>query len=225
MASFEYKNFIFLLLQTMHSFNFIFYIWISLQYAIKLKQIKAYLNKIAIISDLDLSFFISKLQRRVILKKEIFLKVDEIENYISFIESGIVRLFIPNENPDKETTFGFSFKNQFISAYDSFLTLTPSTYELQALTETTVLSITYTDLQSVYTSTQIGNLIGRLTAERLLLLKSKREQNLLNLSAEALYLKLFKERPELLKQIPLKYISSYIGVTAQALSRIRKRIL
>ena len=122
MASFEYKNFIFLLLQTMHSFNFIFYIWISLQYAIKLKQIKAYLNKIAIISDLDLSFFISKLQRRVILKKEIFLKVNEIENYISFIESGIVRLFIPNENPDKETTFGFSFKNQFISAYDSFLT-------------------------------------------------------------------------------------------------------
>jgi len=190
-----------------------------------LQQIKAYLNKIAIISDLDWNFFMSKLQRRVILKKEIFLKVNEIENYISFIESGIVRLFIPNENPDKETTFGFSFKNQFISAYDSFLTLTPSNYELQALTETTILSITYTDLQSVYTSTQIGNLIGRLTAERLLLLKSKREQNLLNLSAESLYLKLFKERPELLKQIPLKYISSYIGVTAQALSRIRKRIL
>jgi hypothetical protein len=56
------------------------------------------------------------------------------------------------------------------------------------------------------------------------LIKSKREQNLLNLSAEERYLRLFKERPELLKVIPLKYISSYIGVTAQALSRIRKRI-
>ena len=79
-------------------------------------------------------------------------------------------------------------------------------------------------MQEVYQQTQIGNLIGRLTAERLFLIKSKREQNLLNLSAEERYMNLFKERPELIKVIPLKYISSYIGVTAQALSRIRKRV-
>tara|TARA_B110000908_G_scaffold153755_1_gene190556 strand:- start:510 stop:1094 length:585 start_codon:yes stop_codon:yes gene_type:complete len=190
-----------------------------------LQQIKAYLDQIATISNLDWSFFTSKLHRRVIEKKSIFLKVNEIENQISFIESGIVRLFIPKDNPEKEITFGFSFKNQFISAYDSFLTQSPSVYQLQALTETTILSLTYDDLQSVYKSTQIGNLIGRLTAEDLFLIKSNREQNLLNLTAEQRYLKLFKERPELLESIPLKYISSYIGVTAQALSRIRKRLL
>ena len=189
-----------------------------------MQQIKAYLDQIATISDEDWDFFTSKLRRRVIPKKENFLKLDDIENYISFIESGVVRLYIPKENPEKEITFGFSFKNQFISAYDSFLTQTPSAYQLQALTDTTLLSITYNDLQDVYNKTQIGNLIGRLTAERLFLLKSKREQNLLNLTAEERYLKLFKERPELLKVIPLKYISSYIGVTPQALSRIRKRL-
>ncbi|WP_431134109.1 Crp/Fnr family transcriptional regulator [Psychroserpens mesophilus] len=189
-----------------------------------MEQIKAYLEQIANISETDWDFFTSKLHRRVIKKKTIFLKVNEVENHISFIESGVVRLFIPKDNPEKEITFGFSFKNQFISAYDSFLTQTPSVYQLQALTETTVLSITYSDLQEVYKTTQIGNLIGRLTAERLFLLKSKREQYLLNLTAEERYLKLFKERPELLKVIPLKYISSYIGVTAQALSRIRKRV-
>tara|TARA_B100000780_G_scaffold235230_1_gene175784 strand:+ start:235 stop:819 length:585 start_codon:yes stop_codon:yes gene_type:complete len=190
-----------------------------------LQQIKTYLDQIATIPDLDWNFFISKLQRRVIPKKSVFLKVNEVESTISFIESGIVRFFIPKENPEKEITFGFSFKNQFISAYDSFLTQSPSAYQIQALTETTVLSLTYDDLQSVYKSTQIGNLIGRLTAESLFLIKSKREQNLLNFNAEERYLKLFKERPELLKVIPLKYISSYIGVTAQALSRIRKRLL
>ncbi len=189
-----------------------------------MKQIKDYLDQIATISNSDWEFFTSKLQPRVIKKKAIFLKVNAIENHISFIESGVVRLFIPKENPEKEITFGFSFKDQFISAYDSFLTQTPSAYQLQALTDTTLLSITYSDLQAVYNNTQIGNLIGRLTAERLFLLKSKREQNLLNLTAEERYLKLFKERPELLKVIPLKYISSYIGITAQALSRIRKRI-
>lgn len=187
-------------------------------------QIKAYLEELATISKEDWDFFTSKLQRQVIPKKTIFLKVNEIENTISFVESGVVRLFMPKENPDKEITFGFSFNNQFVSAYDSFLTQKPSAYQLQALTETTLLSITHSDLQDVYKTTQIGNLIGRLTAERLFLLKSKREQNLLNLTAEQRYVKLFKERPELLRVIPLKYISSYIGVTAQALSRIRKRM-
>jgi CRP-like cAMP-binding protein len=188
-------------------------------------QIKLYLDKIASISSSDWNFFISKLHRRIITKKSVFIKVNQIENHISFIESGIVRLFIPKDNPEKEITFGFCFKNQFVSAYDSFLTQSPSNYQLQALTETTVLSISYKDLQSVYKSTQIGNLIGRLTAEDLFLIKSKREQNLLNLNAEQRYLQLFKERPELLKSVPLKYISSYIGVTAQALSRIRKRLV
>ncbi len=187
-------------------------------------QIKAHLDSLATISNEDWEFFTCKLKQQVIPKKKIFLKVNEIENHISFIKSGVVRQFIPKEDPEKEITFGFSFKDQFISAYDSFLTQQPSTYQLQALTETVMLSITYNDLQEVYNKTQIGNLIGRLTAERLFILKSKREQYLLNLTAEERYLKLFKERPELLKVIPLKYISSYIGVTAQALSRIRKRL-
>ncbi|NRD23679.1 Crp/Fnr family transcriptional regulator [Winogradskyella litoriviva] len=190
-----------------------------------MEQIKAYLDQIATISNTDWEFFMSKLKRRVIPKKTVFLERNQIEEHISFIESGVVRLFIPKENPDKEITFGFSFKNQFISAYDSFLTQTPSAYQLQALTKTTILSINYTDLQDVYKTTQIGNLIGRLTAERLFLIKSKREQNLLNLTAEERYVKLFKERPEVLKVIPLKYVSSYIGVTPQALSRIRKRLI
>jgi CRP-like cAMP-binding protein len=189
-----------------------------------LEQIKKYIDQIATISEEDWDFFRSKLQRRTLPKKTVFLKINQIENHISFIESGVVRLFIPKENPEKEITFGFSFKDQFVSAYDSFLTQKPSLYQLQTLTETSILSITYKDLQAVYKTTKIGDLIGRLTAERLFLIKSKREQNLLNLSAEERYLKLFKERPELLKIIPLKYISSYIGVTAQALSRIRKRL-
>ena len=189
-----------------------------------MQQIKSYLDQIASISSSDWDFFTSKLQKRIIPKKSVFLKINEIENQISFITSGVVRLFIPKEDLEKEITFGFSFKNQFVSAYDSFLTQTPSAYQLQALSETTLLSISHSDLQLVYSTTQIGNLVGRLTAERLFLIKSKREQNLLNLTAEERYLRLFKERPELLNVIPLKYISSYIVVTAQALSRIRKRL-
>lgn len=189
-----------------------------------LEIVRNYINQISEISDADWNFFSSRLTKHDISKKTTFLKLGAIENHISFIVSGIVRLYIPKSDPAKEVTFGFSFKNQFISAYDSFLTRKPSLYELQALTKTTLLSITYADLQEVYSTTTIGNLIGRLTAERIFLNKSKREQTLLHYTAEERYLNLFKDRPEIIKEIPLKYISSYIGVTPQALSRIRKRI-
>lgn len=189
-----------------------------------MEQIKAFLNQIVDISPSDWQYFTSKLQPRSFPKKTNFLKLNEIENHISFIESGVVRLYIPKEDPSKEITFGFCFKDEFVSAYDSFLTQKPSAYQLQTLSDTKMMSITYADLQLVYKHTKIGNFIGRLTAERLFMIKSKREQNLLNLSAEERYLNLFEERPELLKEVPLKYISSYIGVTSQALSRIRKRL-
>ena len=189
-----------------------------------MEQIKAYLDQIVNITPSDWEYFNSKLTVRSFPKKTNFLNLNEVENHISFIESGVVRLYIPKEDPDKEITFGFCFKNEFVSAYDSFLTQKPSAYQLQTLADTRMVSITYEDLEMVYQNTQIGNLIGRLTAERLFLIKSKREQNLLNLSAEERYLNLFKERPELLKEVPLKYISSYIGITSQALSRIRKRL-
>ncbi|WP_299764558.1 cyclic nucleotide-binding domain-containing protein [uncultured Dokdonia sp.] len=189
-----------------------------------LEVVRAHLHQISEITDADWDFFSSKLTRRDIPKKTIFLRSGVVENHISFIITGIVRLYIPKPEPTKEITFGFSFKEQFISAYDSFLTRKPSVYELQTLTDTTLLSISYDDLQKVYATTKIGNLIGRLTAERLFLIKSKREQTLLNYTAEERYLDVFKARPEVIKEIPLKYISSYIGVTPQALSRIRKRI-
>jgi len=189
-----------------------------------LENVRAYIEQYSKVSDKDWNLFSSKLIARNFNKKEIFVKAGEVENYISFLQQGTVRLYIPKKDSEKEITFGFCFEKQFASAYDSFISREPSTHSLQALTDTKMLSISYDDLQVVYEQTSIGNLIGRLTAENLFLDKSRRLQSLLDQTAEERYLSIFKERPELLKEIPLKYIGSYIGVTPQALSRIRKRI-
>jgi len=187
-------------------------------------KFRKYIETIANVNEKDWLLFSSYLKKREIAKKNTFLGVGQIENTISFIEKGEVRLFIPKKNTEKEITFGFSFQGEFISAYDSFLTQTPSLYQLETLSKTTLWSITYDELQEVYKTTRIGNTIGRFISEKLFLIKSKREQSLLNDTSEERYLNLFKERPNLIKQIPLKYIASYIGVTPQALSRIRRRI-
>ena len=186
-------------------------------------KIRKYIENFTEINDEDWEFFSSKLQKKQYPKKSIIVDKDEIENHISFIEKGIVRLLIPKKE-EEEITFGFSFENEFISAYDSFLIQKPSKYQLETLVDTSLLSITYSDLQKVYQQTKIGNLIGRLVAEQLFILKSNRALSLLNDSAEKRYLNLFTERPNLIKEIPLKYIASYIGVTPQSLSRIRKQI-
>lgn len=185
-------------------------------------EIRRYFEKFVTISDRDWDLFSSKITRRTFPKKSVLLKVNQKENHLSYVEKGIIRFYIPNEQED--LTFGFSFSGNFVSAYDSFLTQTPSTYQLETITETVMWSLTYEDLQEIYSETEIGNKIGRLASEELFLKKSTRELTLLTNSAEQRYLNLFSEQPHLLQLIPLKYIASYIGITPQALSRIRKRI-
>lgn len=185
-------------------------------------EIRKSLEQFVPLSDRDWAFFSSKMVKREFPKKSPVLQVGQKERYLSFIEKGIVRFCIPTELED--LTFGFAFAGNFVSAYDFFLTQKPATYQLEAITETILWSVTYEDLQEIYAKTEAGQQIGRLAGEDLFLKKSKRELTLLTESAEQRYLNLFSEQPHLLQLIPLKYIASYIGITPQALSRIRKRI-
>lgn len=173
-------------------------------------------------SEKDWAIISSKFIRQKFPKKHILTKTGEIENHLNFIESGVARLYIPKEEND--VTFNIVFDTGFLSAYDSFLTQTPATYNIETLTNTVLWQLTYNDLQTIYEETDLGNILGRQAGEELFLKKQKRELSLLNLTAEQRYLNLFSEQPQLLQKVPLKFIASYIGVTPQALSRIRKRI-
>jgi CRP-like cAMP-binding protein len=188
-----------------------------------MEQIRKYFEQTIILTDQDWVTFSSKLTRMDVSKRQLLLKAGQTENYLSFVEKGIIRLYISAE--DRDLTFAFGFDNGFMSAYDSFLTRQPSIYNVETLTPTILWRLSYDDLQTIYEETEIGNNIGRQASEDLFLKKSKRELSLLNDTAEQRYLKLFSEQPKLIQQIPLKYIASYIGITPQALSRIRKRIM
>ncbi len=187
-----------------------------------MKQIREYFEKITQSSDDDWNFFLSKLTRVVIPKKAFLLKAGAVENHLSFIEQGIVRHYIPKVEND--ITYAFSFAGEFVSGYESFLTRAPSICNIEALTECVLWQIKHNDLEEIYEKTKAGNIIGRKASEMLFIEKSKRELSLLNDTAEERYLNLFKEQPQLIKFIPQKYLASYIGITPQALSRIRKRI-
>jgi CRP-like cAMP-binding protein len=187
-----------------------------------MEEIRQYFERTAKLSDADWNSFSSRLVKQEFPKKAMVLKAGKTENYLSFIEKGITRLCIPKDEDD--LTFGFAFAGSFVSAYDSFLTQTASIYNIETLAETILWRMSYKDLQVIYKKTEIGNTIGRHASEQLFLEKTKREISLLNETAKQRYLNLLTEQPGLFQQIPLKYLASYIGITPQALSRIRRRI-
>ncbi|VTQ02504.1 Crp/Fnr family transcriptional regulator [Sphingobacterium daejeonense] len=172
--------------------------------------------------DQDWEYFQSKLIFKEFPKKHRLIEAGQTERYLSFIIKGIIRFYIPG--PEHDTTVYMAFDNWFTSVYDSFVTQGPSYYSAETLQETSMLRISYSDLQDVYKNTSVGNLIGRRASEVLFVLKTQREISLLKLNAEERYLQLLKEQPHLIQTIPQKYLASYIGITPQALSRIRKRI-
>jgi CRP-like cAMP-binding protein len=185
-------------------------------------SIRHYFERVAPLKNEEWDLLRAKLIRREYPKKAMILKAGETENLISFVETGVVRFFIQNDNDER--TFAVIFQNELLSAYDSFLTRSPSSYYAQAITKTVLWSFTYSDLQELYRQAPISNVIGRIACEELYLKKAKRELSLLNDTAHQRYLRIFSERPNVLQQVPLKYIASYIGITPQALSRIRKAI-
>ncbi|GAB3423021.1 Crp/Fnr family transcriptional regulator [Niabella aquatica] len=190
-------------------------------------HIRAYYEHIIHLKEAEWDFIAAHFARKVFARNEIITRRGETESHLSFIETGIVRFYIPDASesfPD-ELTFNFNFSKEFTCAYDSFLTQTPSEYEMQALVPTIVWQISYENLQKVYSSTEAGNYLGRFASEKLFLAKSKRELSLLKYTAKERYLNLFKEQPEIIRLIPLKYVASYIGITPQALSRIRREII
>ncbi len=185
-------------------------------------RLKAYLDTVNFVEANDWEFLCSKLEPFSFQKKEITLKTGKIENYLSFLTEGVIRSYLPKDEND--VTFGFSFEDNLASGYDSFITQSPSTFQMEALTATQGWRISHAGLMEVYAETKVGCTLGRIIAETLIVKQIKREISLLNTTAEERYQSLFVERPELIKEIPLKYLASYIGVTPQALSRIRKRI-
>lgn len=185
-------------------------------------HIREYYEQIVRLQEWEWELIASCFRRKDFSRNEIISRQGVVEEHLSFVEKGIVRYYIPGIEND--LTFNFTFDREFACAYDSFLTRTPSEYELQALTKTTTWQISHEDLQKIYAQTRVGNRLGRIASERLFLAKSRRELSLLKYSPRERYLRLMEEQPELLRNIPLKYIASYLGVTPQGLSRIRRRI-
>lgn len=172
------------------------------------------------------SFFCEHFKRDEIKKNEFSIRTGDLENYLYFIEKGILRYWTTTSqnDPDKEITFWFSFPGEFANSYFSLKHKEPSLINIQALTNCVIWKLAKQDLTNLYETSLNINKIARIVLEDALTRKIAREIQLLGLSCEEIYKELIMKNKNLIQQIPLKYIASYIGVTPQTLSQIRKKI-
>ncbi|MCV9929799.1 cyclic nucleotide-binding domain-containing protein [Flavobacterium sp. LS1R49] len=167
--------------------------------------------------------FFSQLKSITLEKSEFFLQQEGKCEYIGFVKNGTLRSFHNNENGN-DISFNFHFNNQFFTDYESLLFDKKSKLNIQAIHKSELFLLHKDDLKKLYTKGIYWQEFGRKTKEKLYLDAKKRIEDLLYYSPEQRYTNLLKESPLIFQEVHQKHIASYLGITPQSLSRIRKRI-
>lgn len=152
-------------------------------------------------------------------KGDFIIKQGEVEHSLYLISSGAVRVFHVTEF--EEQTIRFGYQGSIITSLSSFITGKPSELYMEALRKTTIRIISRKKLfdvvnESVHHQSQYIKLLESLVVQQM-----EREIDLLTESPTKRLQRVLQRSPNLFQEIPLKYIASYLRMTAETLSRIR----
>lgn len=167
------------------------------------------LNEIALVS------------RQVSLQKnEFFSKAGRISDSIAFVKEGVLRSFYQVKG--KETTTFFQSPGSIAVALKSFVQKKPALESIQAVTDAELFTISRDDLYHFYEENWKWQQVGRLVIEEYYMHIEQRMISLQSLSAQERYQLLSRDFPEVIRIVPLQHIASYLGISPETLSRIRK---
>ena len=159
----------------------------------------------------------------VIIPKNTMLEVEnESTKYLYFIIDGYIRVFYTKNGEERTTQI--NCPSGFITSYQSFITNTKAYDNVQTISECNLLRITKDNLDKLNETVIDWGIYGEKIYEKALIYNEDRTRDMILLSAEERYLKLMKTQPDIIQNVPLQYIASYIGIKPESLSRIRKQI-
>ncbi len=148
----------------------------------------------------------------------------KIPKYLYFVASGYVRLFHYSKKGDEVTTH-INCPPGFITSYFNFINQTKSNENLECVTECELLRITKNGLDELTSKSAAFKDFSICVFQQSLSYNENRSKELTTLRAEERYLKLMKDHPHILQNVPLQYIASFLGMNPKSLSRIRKEII
>lgn len=143
------------------------------------------------------------------------------EKFLHFILKGSGGIFLWNNN--NYVCTDLCFEHEFFGDYLSFLNRQPSPLEVIAFEPTHLLSISADNFERL-SQTEIGSKLRRMAAEGLYIHKQQQQIDMLTKTAGERYTELLERVPEIHRRVPQKFIASYLGITPQSLSRIRRSL-
>ncbi|MDG1870544.1 MAG: Crp/Fnr family transcriptional regulator [Flavobacterium sp.] len=165
------------------------------------------------------TFFIPKKLR----KKQTLLLEGDVCTYNAFIEKGILRSYATDEKGN-EHVIQFAFEGWWISDLASFLQGSNSTHTIEAIEDSELLLLTYTAREDLMSKLPVFETYQRILLQNAFIAFQSRVNAALNSSAEEKYLKLTSAYPDIIARVPQHMIASFLGLTPETLSRVRKQI-
>ncbi|POS00802.1 CRP-like cAMP-binding protein [Flavobacterium croceum DSM 17960] len=182
-----------------------------------------YISNLFDISNNDIRLLTHFFKNTNFSKGSILEKENIVAQKLYFIRNGFIRTF-SNEDGIEITT-QIVGENNFITGFNSFVSGFISKENIQCISDCEVLHITKSDYETLTKESAIWSTFCKQVYEKAITFNQQRTTDLLTLSAEKQYLKLLAEQPEIIQNVPIQHIASYIGIKPESLSRIRKKII
>lgn len=187
-----------------------------------MEAIKTYFNHVSPLTEEEWRAIEVCFEKSSFNKGELILQEGERCEFIGFLRDGVTRFYHLKDGDEKVTAFWFA--GDFLSNYRSFVSGLPSTHIIEAITPGFFWKLPKKHLERLYDEYPAIDRLGRKMAEQLYLMVSTRLDQFLQQTPEGRYSELQAKNSRLLHEIPQYMIASYLGVSAETLSRIRKRI-
>lgn len=190
-------------------------------------EIQKYINTVISICpeliEAELEEFANKLSVRTLNKKEYFFYAGEIQKEVGYITKGLMRSFFIDNNGN-EKTVRFYAENDFATHYSAFISQQPGRYSFHCLETTTIVSLSYENMQWAYKQYPKFERYGRIIAEEILKMQQNRIESFIFKTAEERYIDFTKQHPDLFNRVSLSHLCSYLGIERQTLTRIRQKL-
>lgn len=192
----------------------------------KLDLFRKSLEQYVTFNEAEWALFRQHLDFSTLKKKDHFVTGGKVCDFIGFIVTGSVRYYHIKDGT--KLTGYFSFKNEFVTSFKSFLTREPAANFIQALEDTEMILISHKDLHQMLSDPLLAfkmEHFGRLIAEYCICCYEDRLNSFITQTPEERYLKMMETEREIFQRIPQHYIANFLGITPVSLSRIRKRVM
>lgn len=157
-------------------------------------------------------------------KNRILEEKGKIPQHLYYIVSGFMRLFYYNDNGDEVTTH-INCPHGFFTSFSEFANQIKASANVETVTECQLLRITKQDYDTLMSESPFWKDYGMGVLQESVTYNEERSKDLATLSAEQRYLKLMDSHPDILQNVPLQYIASFLGIKPESLSRIRRNLI